>query len=111
MLKLRNSLLAVVAASLLASFAMPASAHEGHHGPITKEVALERGKLQIEKLVTGGKLDGSWTSKATLQSAELLQKGNAKQWAIVYSNPDAKGTLHVTLSESGRYLAADLKGS
>jgi hypothetical protein len=112
MLKLRRSLIAMLA-SLVAVAAIPVHAHEGHHDPITKDVAAKRGQLQIDKLVSTGELDASWKTKATLQSAELVQMGAAKQWALVYANPESKkpGTLHVTLSESGRYLAADLKGS
>jgi hypothetical protein len=115
MLKYRSSLLAVLAAMFVGVLATPAKAHEGHHKAITKEVAVQRGKYQIEKLVTAGKLESSWNSKATLQSVELREKGEAKEWALVYLNADASKpdarALHLVLSESGGYVAADLKGS
>ena len=114
MMKLRTSMLASILVALGAVVSAPASAHEGHHEPVTKDVATQRGVNQIEKLVNEGKLEASWKTKAALQSAELRQKGNIKEWALVYSNPNAKEasqqTFYVFLSESGRYLASNFTG-
>lgn len=111
MATLRRTFLALLAA-VVTSAAVPALAHEGHHHePISKEKAAERAKLHIAKLVSQGDIDESWKTKATLQSADLKPAGEAQHWVLVYANPESKkpGLLHLTMSETGKYLSGEIK--
>jgi hypothetical protein len=104
----------VLAVLLFAGFSNIAAAHPGHGEPISREEAVQRGGAQIDRLVQAGKLDKSWKVSGTLESAQLQEKGEAREWALVFQNPQAseeqQRTLYVFLSETGEYLAANFTG-
>lgn len=103
-----------LAALLLSGFAVAAGAHPGHGDPISQEQAVQRATAQIDRLVSSGKIEKSWKMAATLKTAALREKGEDREWALTFVNPQAsqeqQRTLYVFLSETGEYLAANFTG-
>lgn len=108
---LRRGFLAVCLAALTSTAAI---AHPGHGDPIAEQEAVQRATAEISRLVTSGKLEKSWKVASELQTATLQTQAENKEWALVFTNPQAtdaqKRTLHVFLSETGEFLAANFTG-
>jgi hypothetical protein len=103
-----------LATLLLGALTFVVQAHPGHGEPISREEAVQRASAQIDRLVAAGKIEKSWKVRGVLQTAELEDKGDAKEWALSFANPQASAqqqrTLYVFLSETGEYLAANFTG-
>lgn len=103
----------VLGAVLLAGLVATSAAHPGHGDPISREQAVQRASAEIDRLVSAGKIEKSWKIAAVLKTASIQEAGDAREWALTFSNPQAKQeqqTLYVFLDETGEYLAANFTG-
>ncbi len=104
----------VAACAALIVAAPLAIAHPGHGEEITREDAMKRAGIEVDRLVEETKLEKSWLLDRVTGGAERRVADEEVEWVVTFDNPKATDTvkrrLYVFLTASGDYLAANFSG-